>query len=52
MVEPQYQELLSKDIPHVEKDGVLVAVIAGESMGISVSPTHSYETLASAVSFV
>ena len=37
MIEPQYQELLSKDIPHVEKDGVHVAVIAGESMGISVS---------------
>jgi len=40
MIEPQYQELLSKDIPHVEKDGVHVAVIAGESMGINVSHSH------------
>ncbi|XP_065885740.1 uncharacterized protein [Dysidea avara] len=40
MIEPQYQELLSKDIPHVEKDGVHVAVIAGESMGIS-SPVRT-----------
>lgn len=37
MVEPAYQELLAKDIPHGEKDGVHVTVIAGESMGISVS---------------
>ena len=37
MVEPRYQELLKKDIPHVSKDGVHVAVIAGESMGASVS---------------
>lgn len=33
MVEPKYQELLSKDIPVVEKDGVKVRVIAGEAMG-------------------
>ena len=37
MVEPQYQELLKKDIPHVSKDGVHVAVIAGISYGASVS---------------
>ena len=37
MVEPAYQELLAKDIPHAEKDGVHVTVIAGESMGITVS---------------
>ena len=37
MVKPQYQELLNKDIPHVSKDGVHVVVIAGESMGASVS---------------
>ena len=37
MVEPAYQELLAKDIPRAEKDGVNVTVIAGESMGISVS---------------
>jgi len=44
MVEPSYQELLSKDIPHVEKNGVKVRVISGKSMGIespviSVTPT-------------
>ena len=37
MVEPAYQELLAKDIPHAEKDGVHVTVIAGESMEITVS---------------
>lgn len=37
MVEPQYQELLNKDIPHVNKGGVNVAVIAGTSYGASVS---------------
>ena len=36
MTEPQYQELLSKDIPHVSTDGVHVAVIAGTSYGASV----------------
>lgn len=41
MVEPRYQELLKKDIPHVSKDGVHVAVIAGESMGASVSYSSS-----------
>ena len=29
MCEPKYQELKSKDVPKVEKDGVKVAVIAG-----------------------
>lgn len=37
MVEPAYQELLNSDIPHVSKDGVHVAVIAGQSYGASVS---------------
>ena len=37
MVDPQYQELLKKDIPHVSKDGVHVAVIAGSSYRASVS---------------
>ena len=37
MVEPAYQELLKSDIPHISKDGVHVAVIAGESYGASVS---------------
>lgn len=36
MVKPAYQELLSKDIPVVKKDGVLVKVIAGESMDVKV----------------
>ena len=36
MVEPAYQELLDKDIPSVSRDGVMVKVIAGESMGIKV----------------
>ncbi|XP_048778865.2 pirin-like isoform X2 [Ostrea edulis] len=34
MIEPAYQELLSKDIPSVTKDGVTVKVIAGEAFGI------------------
>ncbi|XP_078602071.1 pirin-like [Branchiostoma floridae x Branchiostoma japonicum] len=33
MVEPAYQELLSKDIPKPSKDGVTVVVLAGESLG-------------------
>ena len=37
MVEPQYQELLKSDVPSVSKDGVHVAVIAGEALGIAVS---------------
>lgn len=37
MVEPRYQELLNKDIPAVTKDGVHVTVIAGNSLGASVS---------------
>lgn len=34
-VEPAYQELLASEIPSVEKDGVSVKVIAGESLGVS-----------------
>ncbi|XP_075511535.1 pirin-like protein [Primulina tabacum] len=34
MIEPRYQELLDKEIPRVEKDGVVVKIIAGESMGV------------------
>uniref|UniRef100_A0A671FEE6 Pirin n=1 Tax=Rhinolophus ferrumequinum TaxID=59479 RepID=A0A671FEE6_RHIFE len=34
MVEPQYQELKSKEIPKPTKDGVTVAVISGEALGI------------------
>lgn len=37
LVEPEYQELLSKDIPVVNKDGIQVKVIAGESLGAKVS---------------
>ena len=36
MVEPRYQELLSKDISAVSKDGVHVTVIAGDLLGASV----------------
>ena len=36
MVEPAYQELLNKDIPRVERDGVKIRVIAGEYMGTKV----------------
>ncbi|KJE92959.1 pirin-like protein [Capsaspora owczarzaki ATCC 30864] len=34
MIEPNYQELLKKDIPVATKDGVTVTVIAGSSMDI------------------
>ncbi|XP_059285373.1 pirin-like protein [Lycium ferocissimum] len=34
MVEPRYQELLHENIPKVEKDGVSVIVLAGESMSV------------------
>ncbi|XP_036031980.1 pirin-like isoform X2 [Onychomys torridus] len=34
MVEPQYQELKSEEIPKPTKDGVTVAVISGETLGI------------------
>ncbi|XP_017823967.1 pirin isoform X3 [Callithrix jacchus] len=34
MVEPQYQELKSEQIPKPSKDGVTVAVISGEALGI------------------
>lgn len=36
MIEPQYQEMLKSEIPHVSKDGIHVAVIAGEALGASV----------------
>lgn len=39
MVEPQYQELKSEEIPKPSKDGVTVAVISGEALGIKVSHT-------------
>uniref|UniRef100_A0A672T7X6 Pirin n=1 Tax=Sinocyclocheilus grahami TaxID=75366 RepID=A0A672T7X6_SINGR len=34
MVEPQYQELKSKEIPKPSKDGVTVNVISGEALGL------------------
>ncbi|XP_051768108.1 pirin isoform X1 [Ctenopharyngodon idella] len=34
MVEPQYQELKSKEIPKPSKDGVTVSVISGEALGV------------------
>ncbi|KAL8162536.1 hypothetical protein V2J09_014025 [Rumex salicifolius] len=33
MIEPRYQEILNKDIPKAEQDGVQVRVIAGEALG-------------------
>jgi len=37
MTDPQYQELLSKDIPEVHKDDVKVRIIAGDSCGVKAS---------------
>lgn len=34
MCDPAYQELVAKDIPKPSKDGVTVAVISGESLGV------------------
>ncbi|KAH9617909.1 hypothetical protein KSS87_022890 [Heliosperma pusillum] len=34
MIEPRYQEMQSKDIAEIEKNGVKVRVIAGEALGI------------------
>lgn len=34
MVEPQYQELKSKEIPKPSKDGIAVVVISGEALGV------------------
>ncbi|XP_054793287.1 pirin-like protein At1g50590 [Prosopis cineraria] len=33
MIEPRYQEMLSKDIAEASKDGIKVRVIAGEALG-------------------
>ncbi|KDP39220.1 hypothetical protein JCGZ_00977 [Jatropha curcas] len=40
MIEPRYQEILSKDIAEASKDGVKVRVIAGESLGTK-SPIYT-----------
>ncbi|XP_020595256.1 pirin-like protein, partial [Phalaenopsis equestris] len=40
MVEPNYQELQSKDITRVNKNGVDVRIIAGEAFGVS-SPIYT-----------
>ncbi|XP_064985209.1 pirin-like protein [Musa acuminata AAA Group] len=40
MMAPRYQELQSKDISRVEKDGVDVRIIAGESFGVR-SPVYT-----------
>ncbi|XP_078433947.1 pirin-like protein [Wolffia australiana] len=40
MIEPKYQELKSKDVTRVERDGVSVNVIAGESYGVK-SPVYT-----------
>ncbi|XP_062077533.1 pirin-like protein [Humulus lupulus] len=40
MIEPRYQEMLSKDIAEVEKDGIKVRVIAGDALGTK-SPVYT-----------
>ncbi|KAI5432909.1 pirin-like protein [Lathyrus oleraceus] len=40
MIEPKYQEILSKDIVEAMKDGIMVRVIAGEALGIK-SPIYT-----------
>ncbi|MQL82464.1 hypothetical protein Taro_014933 [Colocasia esculenta] len=40
MIEPRYQELQSKDVSRVEKDGVDVRIIAGEAFGVK-SPVYT-----------
>ncbi|EEC76516.1 hypothetical protein EE612_021629 [Oryza sativa] len=40
MIEPRYQELMSKDISCAEKDGVEVKIIAGEAFGVR-SPVYT-----------
>jgi len=40
LVEPAYQELKAKDIPHVKKDGVTAIVIAGLALGVE-SPVYT-----------
>ncbi|KAH9513841.1 hypothetical protein Btru_031531 [Bulinus truncatus] len=52
MIAPAYQELVDKDIPKGEKDGVKVKVIAGEAFGIKSpvytrTPTHYLDFLMS-----
>lgn len=39
-IEPRYQEMLSKDIAEVEKDGIKVRVIAGDALGTK-SPIYT-----------
>ena len=36
MCEPNYQELVAKDVPLATDEGVKVKVIAGESLGVKV----------------
>ncbi|KAL5548523.1 hypothetical protein UlMin_003754 [Ulmus minor] len=40
MIEPKYQEMLSKDIAEAAKDGIKVRVIAGEALGTK-SPIYT-----------
>ncbi|KAK9269228.1 hypothetical protein L1049_000998 [Liquidambar formosana] len=40
MIEPRYQEILSKDIAEATKDGIKVRVIAGEALGTQ-SPIYT-----------
>lgn len=40
MIDPKYQELQNKDVSAVERDGVAVRIIAGESYGVK-SPVYT-----------
>ncbi|XP_053472852.1 pirin isoform X1 [Ictalurus furcatus] len=45
MVEPQYQELKNSQIPKPSIDGVTVAVISGEALGVKVGIKHPQRPL-------
>ncbi|KAK4266543.1 hypothetical protein QN277_027443 [Acacia crassicarpa] len=40
MIEPGCQEVVSKEIPRVERDGAEITVLAGEALGVK-APVHS-----------
>lgn len=50
MVEPDYQELLAKDIPKVKRGGVTATVIAGKALGVE-SPVRTLHTPTSYLDF-
>ena len=56
MCEPNYQELVAKDVPLATDEGVKVKVIAGESLGVKVRrerhgvSVHVYEVICAQIS--